>query len=74
MQYGVATVNCSTFEGTPRVLCSYCDSSSQTCQVVRISRILYENSFKIREYDFYLQNTDFERLKKEINKIAIYSI
>ena len=39
----------------------------QTCQVVRISRILYEISFKIREYDFRLKNTDFERLKK-INK------
>ena len=36
----------------------------QSCQVVRISRILYENSFKIREYYFYLKNTDFERLKK----------
>ena len=36
----------------------------QTCQVVRISRILYENSFKIREYDFRLKNMDFERLKK----------
>ena len=36
----------------------------QTCQVVRISRILYEISFKIREYDFRLKNTDFERFKK----------
>ena len=36
----------------------------QTCQVVRISRILYENSFKIREYNFHLKNTDFEHVEK----------
>ena len=46
----------------------------QTCQVVRISHILYENSFKIREYDFHLNNTDFEHLEKYLNRIAIYSI